>query len=115
YFPFRLFFEPHNAFQAWGLALGALNFASAYLLLKRAFGFRVIGSSVGAVLFAFSAVRINQTMHWQLFPHFYTPVAAYAAYRLANASQLTERQRVGHIALLATMAVGQLWASIYLG
>lgn len=115
YFPFRIFFEPHNAFQAWGLALGVLNFASAFLLLERAFKFSRVGSAVGAALFAYSAVRINQTMHWQLFPHFYTPLAAYAAYMLANASQLTERQRVGHIALLAAAAVGQLWASIYLG
>lgn len=115
YFPLRIFFEPHNAFQAWGLLLGVMNFAAAYLLLKRAFQFSTIASSVGAALFAFSAVRINQTMHWQLFPHFYTPVAAYAAYQLANASKLTERERVLHIVLLAAMAVGQLWASIYLG
>lgn len=115
YFPFRLFLEPHSAFQAWGLACGALNFASAYLLLRRGFKFSVIGSSVGAALFAFSAVRINQTMHWQLFPHFYTPVAAYAACRLVEASQLSPRQRVGYLALFAAMAVAQLWASIYLG
>ncbi len=115
YIPLRIFFEPHNAFQAWGLALGALNFAAAYLLLKRAFSFSTIGASVGAALFAFSAARINQTMHWQLFPHFYTPIAAFSAYRLANASQLTERARVTHIFLLTAAVVGQLWASIYLG
>ena len=115
YFPIRLFFEPHTAFQLWGLGSGILNFFAAYLLLKGAFRFSTVGSSIGAALFAFSAVRINQTMHWQLFPHFYTPIAAYAAYRLAHASQLTERGRVFHLALLAAMAVGQLWASIYLG
>lgn len=115
YFPLRIFFEPHNAFQAWGLALGVLNFFAAYLLLKRAFAFSTIGASVGAALFAFSAARINQTMHWQLFPHFYTPLAAYSAYRLSQASRLTEPQRVGHIFLLVGAIVGQLWASIYLG
>ncbi|MBL8951792.1 MAG: hypothetical protein JNK82_13500 [Myxococcaceae bacterium] len=115
YVPFRILFDPHDAFQAWGLALGALNFFAAYLLLKRGFSFSTLGASVGSALFAFSAVRINQTMHWQLFPHFYTPIALYAAYRLAAASKLTEQQRVGHIFLLVGATVGQLWSSIYLG
>jgi hypothetical protein len=115
YFPFRLLLDPHDAFQAWGLALGVLNFAAAWLLLKRGFSFSSLASSVGAALFAFSAVRVNQTMHWQLFPHFYTPVALYALLRLSDHPQLNERARVGHIALLAAAVVGQLWASIYLG
>jgi Ig-like domain from next to BRCA1 gene len=116
YFPFRLLgFEPFTAFQLWGLAVGALNFTSAYFLLKRCFDFSRWGSAVGAALFAYSAIRINQTMHWQLFPHFYTVWAAHAAYRLANASSLSPRDTVRFIVLLAASAVGQMWASIYLG
>lgn len=116
YFPFRMVgMDPHNAFQAWAVTVGAMNFAACYWLFRRGFEFDSVASSVGAALFAFSAVRINQTMHWQLFPHFYTPLAAFAAYRLMQQSTLTERQRVGFIALLAGAAVGQLWASIYLG
>jgi Ig-like domain from next to BRCA1 gene len=115
YAPWRLFFEPFTAFQLWGLTMGALNFTSAHVLLKRCFGFTTWASAVGAALFAFSAVRINQTMHWQLFPAFFTVWGAHAAYRLANASTLSPKHRVRYIALLAGSAVAQLWVGIYLG
>jgi hypothetical protein len=116
YFPFRVLgLQSDDAYMGWILATGALNFVATFFLLRRAFGFTTVASSVGAVMFAFSASRINQTMHWQLFPHYFTAWAAHAAYRLANASQLTERQRVWWIAALAASTVGQLWASIYLG
>lgn len=116
YFPFRVIgMRPDNAYQAWAVATGALNFVATYFLLRRAFKFDALASSLGAMLFAFSAVRINQTMHWQLFPHYFTAWAAHASYRLANASELKEQQRVWWVAVLAFSVVGQIWASIYLG
>jgi hypothetical protein len=116
YFPYRVIgMDTDNAWMAWIIVTGALNFVATYFLLRRAFGFNVWASSVGAVMFAFSASRTNQTMHWQLFPHYFTAWAAHASYRLANASQLTERGRICWIAALAASTVGQLWASIYLG
>lgn len=115
YAPWRLLAEPFTAFQLWALTVGALNFTSTHLLLKRCFGFTTWASAVGAALFSFSAVRVNQTMHWQLFPAFFTVWGAHAAYRLANASRLSPRERVRYIALLAGSAVAQLWVGIYLG
>ncbi len=116
YFIFRIFgFQPDNAFQGWIVLVGTLNFAATFWFLRRGFGFSALAASVGAALFAFSAARVNQTMHWHLFPHFFTPIAALAAYRLATQSKLDERQRMWNIVLFGAAAVGQLWASIYLG
>lgn len=115
---FRVAGFPYDtAFQLWILSLGALNFAAMYLLLRRCFTFGQLASAVGAALFAYAGIRINQTMHYQVFPTFFSVWAVHAAYRLLSVDRdrLTEKQRVWWIAALCFGVVGQIWASIYMG
>ena len=117
YAPWRLMgFEIPTAFQLWVLTLGTLNFVAAYFLFRRCIKVDVFAASVGAALFAFAGMRINQTMHYQLFPHFFSIWAVHACWRLAvDGRQLTEQQRTRWLAVLFLSVVGQLAVGIYLG
>lgn len=121
YWPFRLLgIAPDTAFQLWVLTLGVLNFASLHYLLRRCFGLPVAGSSAGAALFAFAAIRINQTMHYQLFPHFWSVLCLIALLKLFSGEapadpERTERRRMLWIWVFGISAALQLWASFYLG
>lgn len=116
YVPFRLFLAPDRAFQAWILALGVLNFVSAYLLFTRCFRLGALAASAGAALFAFGAARVNMVMHYQLFPHFWTVVVTYALFRLLEKpTSDDERRPVFWIFLFSFAAVAQLYAGFYLG
>lgn len=117
YAPWRLVgFEIDTAFQLWILTLGALNFTAAYFFFRRCIKVDVFAASVGAALFAFAGMRINQTMHYQLFPQFFSIWAVHACWRLAvDAQQLTEQQRTRWLAVLFFSVAGQIAVGIYLG
>lgn len=116
YSPFRLLgLPPDRAFQAWILALGLANFGAAFAFLHRCLKLRPFAASVGAALFAYAATRVNMTMHYQLFPHFWSVLAVYALFRLFEHPDGSERGRVGWIALFYAAGVGQLYAGFYLG
>ena len=110
-------FEVDTAFQLWILSVSTLNFVSAYLLFHRCFKLSALPASVGAALFAFAAIRVNQTMHFQVFPHFFTVLCAHAAFRLLEhgALERPRRTRVAFIALFAFGLAGQIYACVYLG
>ncbi len=110
-------FRVDTAFQLWIASLGVLNFTACYLLFRRCFRLEALAAATGAALFAYAGIRINQTMHYQVFPHFFTVVSVHAAYRLlADDLQLMpERQRIGWIALFFAGVTGQLYAGVYLG
>src|SRR5690242_13065432 len=63
---------PDTAFQLWMIGVSALNFLAGFLLFRRALRLGALASTAGAFLIAFGAPRINQLMHPQLIPHFYT-------------------------------------------
>jgi hypothetical protein len=117
YVPWRLVgFEIDTAFQLWILTLGALNFTAAYFLFRRCIKVDVFAASVGAALFAFAGMRINQTMHYQLFPQFFSIWAVHACWRLAvDAQALSEQQRTRWLAVLFFSVAGQFAVGIYLG
>jgi hypothetical protein len=115
YWKWRLLrLEPDTAFQLWILTVSSLNFVSAHLLLRRGFTRSSLGAAFGAALFAYAASRINQTMHFQLFPHFWSMGCVYALVALFRTGT-TERGRRRAIWIFALCAVAQLWASFYLG
>lgn len=114
YVPWRLFMEPDSAFQAFGLTCGALNFIAAYFFARRCFRFSSLTSSVVGALFAFSAIRINLTMHWQFFPQAYTVWALHALYRLVEGGLGEKLQRRWLAVFFACFSL-QWWACIYLG
>ncbi len=128
-------FPQDTAFQLWMLTLSALNFATVHLLLRRCLRLSPLGSALGAFFFAFANMRVNQVMHHQLFPHFYSVICVYALFRIfepvtdASPKQplpralllgLTygtaqEKRRVRWIAAFFVSASLQLYASFYLG
>lgn len=109
-------FEWDTSMQLWVLSIGVLNFASAHWLYEKGFGFGRFASAAGAALFAFGAPRINQVMHYHLFPHVFTVVAVMAVLRLfPKEGPPDERTAVRWIWALVLSGVWQLWASIYLG
>jgi hypothetical protein len=67
--------QPMTAFQLWMITVSALNFLSAYWLLRYVLECGWIGSSAGALLFAFGSPRIIQIGHPQLLPAFYMVIA----------------------------------------
>ncbi|MBM7112551.1 hypothetical protein [Archangium primigenium] len=105
---------PDRAFALWVLAVTSLNFWAARWFLSRPVGASVGAATVGAVLFAAGASRINQANHVQLLPQFYSLLALGAVVMLARAE--TSRQAgVGWAALLVGGSVAQLLAGFYWG
>src|SRR4029453_16639983 len=84
---------------------------------RRGFRQSALGASFGAVLFAFSAPRVNQLSHLQLLPHFWSLGCLYALLRLfAPAGRLpSDAEQRGWIWIFFLCAAMQLLASFYLG
>ncbi|MHB8875047.1 MAG: hypothetical protein ACYC8T_15285, partial [Myxococcaceae bacterium] len=118
YAPWRIVgFQPDTAFQLWLLSIGAANFTVSYLLFTRSLKLSRLGSAAGAALFAFGAVRINQTMHPQLFPAVWTVLCAFAITRLfsSDEGEQTPRRRRVWIFVAGLSAAAQFWSGFYLG
>jgi hypothetical protein len=109
--------RPDSSLQGWMFAVSLLNFASSYALLARLFRFDRLPAAAGAFLFSFGAVRINQLIHPQLVPHFYTVLAVFAAGRCFEGVARRESPwKTARWTALFTLAVAlQLWACFYLG
>ncbi|GMU08582.1 hypothetical protein ASNO1_48350 [Corallococcus caeni] len=102
------------SWQAWALAMAALNYAAAVWLLRRGFGLRVLPAVVGAVLFTAGAPRVNQLNHPQLEAQFFALLAVGAVVALTRPE--TDRRRgVAWAALLVGACVAQLYAGFYWG
>jgi hypothetical protein len=67
--------DPLTAFQLWIVTVSALNFLSAYWLLRHVLSCGRVGSSAGAILLAFASPRLLQLGHPQLLPAFYIVIA----------------------------------------
>ncbi len=107
-------FRVDTAFQLWIFSLGALNFVATYFFLRRCLKVDTFAASVGATLFAFAGMRVNQTMHYQLFPHFFTVWAVHAAWRLM-VDELEEAARVKWLVAFFASVAAQIAVGIYLG
>ncbi len=105
--------EVDTAFQVWILTLGALNFATMYLLLRRCFRRERVSSAAGATLFAFSAPRLAHVGHYQLYAQYWTVLALWAV-GVAGTSPSIRNRRIAIVAFFVCCAC-QLWASFYLG
>jgi hypothetical protein len=106
---------PDTAFQAWMIAVSALNYLAAYHLLRRRLRLGAPASCAGAFLFAFGAPRVNQMGHQQLLPHFPTLVAIDALFGLFPARGAPAWRRAGLWLAAALGVVAQLYAGFYLG
>jgi hypothetical protein len=117
YWPWRAIgLAPDSAYQAWMLTLSGLNFFAMYVLLRRGFLQPTLGAAVGAVMFAFSAPRVNQLSHLQLIPHFWSLLCLYALLRVfAPARPLSDAQQRAWIWIIFVAAALQVLASFALG
>lgn len=117
YTPWRLAgLPPDTAFQLWMLTVAALNFAAAYLLLRRPLACSPQASSFGAFLFAFGAPRLAQLNHQHLLPHFFTVGALYALLRaFERHREGRPREASAWLLALAAALTAQLYACYYYG
>jgi hypothetical protein len=110
-------FEPDTAMQLLMLLSSVLNFAAAYLLLRREFATTVAAGCFGAFLFAFASARGARTGHQHLLPHFFTALALLAALRVFRRLRQTPGNPNVTLWLCVFFAsvVAQIYAGIYLG
>ncbi|MGQ0508498.1 MAG: NBR1-Ig-like domain-containing protein [Myxococcaceae bacterium] len=113
-------FAQDTAFQLWFLTIVFLNFLTTHLLLRKGLKLTPVASAVGAFFFAYANARINQAMHHQLQPHFYSVLCVYALFRifgepLPEQGTREDRWRMAWVALFFVFVSLQLYASFYLG
>jgi hypothetical protein len=99
------------AFPLFLLLVSSLNFACAFLLLRRGLACSPTASAFGAFLFAFASTRIAQLGHPQLQPTFYGVLAVFALIRVLKAD--SPRSSLPWLALLAASLIGQAYSSFY--
>src|SRR5262249_26534207 len=117
YAPWRVAgFAPDTSLQLWTLTVSLLNFAGAYLLMRRLLRVRRLPSSLGAFMFSYGSTRVVQSGHQQLLAHFFTlGVVASLVGVLGEDPQRSNRwYRTGWIALFFGSLVAQFYASFYL-
>jgi hypothetical protein len=95
------------------LSVSLANFATMLVLLRRGVRVAPWSAAIGAFLFAFAGPRLAQAGHLQLYPHFYTPLCAWATIEFFRAP--TARARRGWLSLAVAAVVLQVYAGFYLG
>ena len=103
--------QPDTAFQLWMLTVALLNYATAWLLFRRALAFEPLGASGAAFLVSFGNMRLAELNHQHLLPHFFTFLAVHALVRLVTGAQ---RPRFWVFAFFASVVL-QLYACLTLG
>jgi predicted outer membrane lipoprotein len=108
YWLFRLIFEPTTAFSLWMIGCCVLCFA-AFAALALRLKLHPWLAATGAMLFAFGFHRAQLLNHQQLLPHFFLPLAVWAAWEFVIGPT------VAKLAALATCVFMQILCGIYLG
>jgi hypothetical protein len=109
YAPWRVIgIAPDTAFQLWWMGLTLLNYAAAFLFLRRCCNCSPLASAGGAFLFAFGGPRISQTGHQQLFAHFFSVICLFALV------QWLRQPWKRWIAIFFAAYAAQFYASFYL-
>jgi hypothetical protein len=108
--------SPDVSLQLWLLTMVALNFAVAYVFLRRVFEMEPVGAAAGAYLFAFASPRIAQLGHPQLQPQFFSIIVLYGLVRLVRirTDRNARAQAFGWMALVVGSFAAQFYTSIYL-
>lgn len=115
YVPFRLVgLKPDTAFQFWVLTVSVLNFLAMHMLLWWGLRFGPIASAGGAYLFAFASIRVVQSGHQHLIPHFFTVAALLAGVMLFRDGAAPARRERLCVAVFFLALVAQVYASVYL-
>jgi hypothetical protein len=102
---------PDTAYQVFMLAVSSLNFAAAYLFMRRGLRVENTPAAAGAFLFAFANVRMARLLHQQLVAA-YLPVLAILCVVLAFRSE-RRRQRTHAIWAFFALLTLQMWSGFY--
>jgi hypothetical protein len=116
YWPWRwLGCEPQAAYQLWMITVWSLNFAAAYLLLRRILRAGAVGAAAGAYLFSFAGSIMVNIVHQQLVARVYLLAAlAGIVATFAAPAALPSRARTWWASsLLWVGLVGQLYTAVY--
>ncbi len=106
---------PDTSYQLWLLAVSTVNFAVAFLVLRRAFRLSPLAANLGAAVFSFASPRLQQLNHPQLVPGFWVLLVVLAIAGLLDHRRLSRRSIWLHAALLSGALAAQLWTSFYVG
>ena len=109
-----LHIEPLAAFSLWMFSVSAANFAVCYLMLRRCCGATVLGSSVGAFVFAFASARMGHLNTQQLLPHFYLVLVVWGVWRVFD-PRVPRRWRVAWLYLAPAALAAQFYGGFYNG
>lgn len=104
---------PDTAYQLWLMLASTLDYVLAYLLLRRGVVIGPVGASLGAFLYAFGAIRLNQIGNPQLIPHVYTLLTLFALIRAMRETEAARRRMWLVGAVLGVVA--ELYGAFYLG
>lgn len=102
-----------SALQAWCLTVLVLDFAVAWLWLRRGLGLRSEAAAVGAFVFAASTLRLAQVAHHQMLPSFWAMACLLGL--TVWLREPSHPRRGGWLALAAVGAVLELYSSFYQG
>ena len=101
-------FDPEAAFSLWMISCCILNFAS-FAAFGRRLRLHPCLIAAGAMIFAFGFHRSMLIKHQQMLPHFFLPLAVWAAWEWSRRPTLWKVAAVGVCIYL------QLLCGIYLG
>ena len=106
--PRLLELSPETSFQVWFLLGYALNFFSAYFVLKR-LGMGSFAAAFGGIVFAFALPTSGHSGHAQLHHRWALPVAVFALYRFFETKGLT------WVGISLAAIVTQFYIGVYSG
>lgn len=108
YVALRFLFDRETSYQLWYLILIVLNYVGCYYALKK-LKLSAYASTMGAFIYAFSAILMLQSSHIQLLPRFVAPLATVHFYLwMQNKSNK-------NLYWALFLLVYQFYCSVYLG
>lgn len=108
YIPLRFLFDRETSYQLWYLFLIVLNYLCCFYALRK-LKISMYASSMGAFIYAFSALMILQSGHVQLLPRFAAPLAIVHFYLWM------QNKNNKNLYWASILLVYQFYCAIYLG
>jgi len=101
-------FDRETSYQLWMLSIFCLNYFSAIYILNK-MKFNIVGTTIGAYIFAFSLPITAQFGHDQLLPRFAIPIAIFYALKFCDTNDIKS------LFILCLSVVFQFYCAIYTG
>ena len=116
YWAFRaLGIAPDTSIQFWIITATAANYVAAYLLLRWVFKLNAVAASLGAFLYGFGALHVNEFERPHIIPEVYTIVAIAALIRIFARRDDSLLVRGMLWSCVALSLAAELWGAFYPG